>query len=154
MQYKPPGKYFEEFNVGDEYATVSRTVTEADIVNFAGVSADFNQLHTDIEFASRTPFGKRIAHGLLGLAFVSGCVGRSGLIEGTTFAFLEISSWKFLAPNFIDDTVTVLVQVADKKETKKSDRGVVVFDIRLVNQRNEITQQGQWTIMMLRKKTV
>lgn len=153
MQYRPPGKYFEEFNVGDEYATVSRTVTEADIANFAGVSADFNQLHTDIEFASKTPFGKRIAHGLLGLAFVSGCVGRSGLIEGTTFAFLEISSWKFLAPNFIDDTVSVFVTVADKKETKKGDRGVVVFDIRLVNQRNEITQQGLWTIMMLRKKT-
>ncbi len=154
MQYRPPGKYFEEFNVGDEYATVSRTVTEADIVNFAGVSADFNQLHTDIEFASKTPFKKRIAHGLLGLAFVSGCVGRSGLIEGTTFAFLEISSWKFLAPNFIDDTVTVFVKVADKKETKKSDRGVVVFDLRLVNQRNEVAQQGLWTIMMLRKKTV
>lgn len=152
MKYRPPGKYFEEFSVGDEFATVSRTVTEADIVNFAGVSADFNQLHTDIEFAGKTPFGRRIAHGLLGLAFVSGCVGRSGLIEGTTFAFLEIASWKFLAPNFIGDTVTVYIKVADKKETKKGDRGVVVFDIRLINQRNEVTQQGQWTIMMLRKK--
>jgi acyl dehydratase len=152
MKYRPPGKYFEEFSVGDEFATVSRTVTEADIVNFAGVSADFNQLHTDIEFAGKTPFGQRIAHGLLGLAFVSGCVGRSGLIEGTTFAFLEIASWKFLAPNFIGDTITVNIKVADKKETKKSDRGVAVFDIRLINQRNEVTQQGQWTIMMLRKK--
>lgn len=152
MSYRPPGKYFEELHVGDEYTTVSRTVTEADITNFSGVSADFNQLHTDIEFSKKTPFGQRIAHGLLGLAFASGCIGRSGLIEGTTFAFLEISSWKFLAPNFIGDTVTVLVKVADKKETKKNDRGVVIFDIRLVNQRNETTQQGLWSIMMLRKK--
>jgi len=152
MPYRPPGRYFEEFNVGDEYETVSRTMIEADVTNFAGVSADFNQLHTDTQFAGKTAFGQRIAHGLLGLAFVSGCIGRSGLIEGTTFAFLEISSWKFLAPNFIGDTVMVLVKISDKKETKKSDRGVVVFDIRLVNQRNEITQQGLWSVMMLRKK--
>ena len=152
MSYRPPGRYFEEFEVGDEYETVSRTITEGDITNFAGVSADFNQLHTDAEFARKTPFGQRIAHGLLGLTFISGCIGRSGLIEGTTFAFLEIASWKFLAPNFIGDTVKVFAKVADKKETKKNDRGVVIFGIRLVNQRNEITQQGLWSIMILRKK--
>jgi len=152
MAYRPPGRYFEEFEVGDEYETVSRTITETDITNFAGVSADFNQLHTDVEFAKKTPFKQRIAHGLLGVAFVSGLIGRSGLIEGTTFAFLEITSWRFLGPNFIGDTVTTKVKVISKKETKKEDRGVVTFEISLVNQRNEVTQQGLWTVMMIRKK--
>jgi len=152
MAHKPLGRYFEEFDVGEEFTSLSRTITEADITNFCGVSADFNPLHTDIEFAKKTPFGQRIAHGLLGLAFVSGGIARLGLIEGTTFAFLEICSWKYLAPNFIGDTVTVKVKVVSKKETKKVDRGIVVFDIDLINQRSEITQSGQWAIMMLRKQ--
>ena len=152
MIYRQPGKYYEEFNIGDEYVSMGRSVTEADITNFAGVSGNFDQSHTDIEYAKNTPFGERIAHGLIGLAFISGLLQRTGLIEGTVFTFLEISSWKFLAPARIGDTLSVRIEISGKRETKKDDRGIVVLDMNLINQRNEIIQHGEWKIMMLRKK--
>ncbi len=151
MNYKPPGKYFDEFNIGDEYVTMGRTITEADITNFAGLSGNYDQLHTDIEFAKRGHFKERIAHGLIGLSFISGLIQRIGLIEGTVFAFLEIASWKYLAPLKIGDTVSVHIKISDKKEVKNN-RGIVDFELRLINQRDEITQSGIWRIMMLGRK--
>ena len=61
-QYKPRGFYFEDFEVGQKSDTVGRTITEADIVAFAGLSGDYNQIHTDVQFAENTPYGQRIAH--------------------------------------------------------------------------------------------
>ena len=86
------GMYFEEFEIGSEVFSPGRTISEADIVNFAGLSGDYNQLHTDAEFAKGTPFGKRIAHGLLVLSIASGLAARLGFIEGTALAFREQSS--------------------------------------------------------------
>lgn len=146
-----PGKYFDELEIGDEFLTVSRTVTEADIVNFCGVSGDFNQLHTDIEFASRTPFGQRIAHGMCGMAIASGCVNRSGLIEGTTVAFARIKEWSFRKPLFINDTIYVKVLVKEKQETRKSDRGLASLWLEVINQRGEVVMEGQWDILMATK---
>src|SRR3954447_1047320 len=98
------GLYFEEFVVGDEAATPSRTITETDIVQFAGLSSDWNPLHTDAEFAAATPFGQRIAHGLLGLSIASGLMARLGHIDGTAIAFRGIEEWKFSKPIYIGDT--------------------------------------------------
>ena len=131
--------------------TVSRTVTEADRANFCGVSGDFNQLHTDIEFAAQTPFGQRIAHGMCGLAIASGCLNRSGLIEGTTVAFKIIKEWSFRSPIFINDTIYVKVKVKDKRESAKEDRGLVSFWLSVMNQREEMVMEGQWDIYMSRK---
>lgn len=149
-----PGKYFDDLEIGDEFLTVSRTVTEADIVNFCGVSGDFNQLHTDIEFASRSAFGQRIAHGMCGMAIASGCLNRSGLIEGTTVAFTRIKEWNFRKPLFINDTVYVRVVVKDKEESKKIDRGLISLWLEVVNQRDEVVMEGQWEILMVRKPLV
>ena len=146
-----PGKYFDDLAIGDEFLTVSRTVTEADIVNFCGVSGDFNQLHTDIEFASKTPFGQRIAHGMCGMTIASGCLNRSGLIEGTTIAFKGIKEWGFKRPIFINDTVYVKIKVKDKQESKKPDRGLISFWMSVINQREEIVMEGQWDVLMSRK---
>jgi len=146
-----PGKYFEEFEIGDEFYTVSRTVTEADIVNFCGVSGDFNQLHTDIEFAAKTAFGQRIAHGMCGLAIASGCINRSGLIEGTTVAFKGIKEWSFKNPIFINDTIYVKIKVKDKQERKKPDRGLISFWLSVINQREEVVMEGQWDVLICRK---
>ncbi|MFH0959739.1 MAG: MaoC/PaaZ C-terminal domain-containing protein [Pseudomonadota bacterium] len=145
-----PGKFFDQIEIGDKFSTVSRTVTEADIVNFCGVSGDFNQLHTDIEFAERTAFGQRVAHGMCGMAIASGCVNRSGLIEGTTVAFIGIQDWSFRKPIFINDTVLVEISVKDKKETQKTDRGFVSFWLKVINQREEVVMEGQWDILMAR----
>jgi len=146
-----PGKYFGDLNIGDEFLTVSRTVTETDIVNFCGISGDFNQLHTDVEFAAESPFGQRIAHGMCGMAIVSGCLNRSGIIEGTTVAFKGIKEWSFKSPIFINDTVYVKIKVIAKLEGKKPDRGLISFWLSLMNQRREVVMEGQWDILMSRR---
>lgn len=146
-----PGKHFDELELGDEFITVSRSVTEADIVNFCGVSGDFNQLHSDIEFARNSPFGQRIAHGMCGLAIASGCLNRSGLIEGTTVAFKAIREWHFKRPIYIGDTIYVNVRVKEKTDTGKSDRGLISFWLTVINQRDEVVMEGQWDVLMTRK---
>ncbi|HEY3313757.1 MAG TPA: MaoC/PaaZ C-terminal domain-containing protein, partial [Bacillota bacterium] len=120
------GKYFEDFEVGEEQVTPARTITETDVVNFAALSGDYNPLHTDEEFMRQSQFGRRIAHGLLVLAVSHGLVFRLGLLEGTVIAFLGIESLEFKAPTFFGDTIHVVVKVIDKRESKsKPDRGVV-----------------------------
>ena len=89
MSYKPRGLTFEQFNIGDAYVCQGRTVTEADVVNFAGISGDYNPLHTNEEYGKTTPFGGRIAHGVLALAIATGQINQTGLFEGTTLALLQ-----------------------------------------------------------------
>jgi len=144
------GLYFEEFEVGAAYTSPGRTVTEADVVAFAALSGDYNQLHTDAEFAKSTFFGARIAHGLLGLSIASGLGSRMGFLEGTALAFLSLT-WKFSKPIFIGDTIALQAKVA-KKRAVSGEAGIVVFDCALLNQRDEVTQQGEWTVMVKRKE--
>lgn len=141
------GLYFEEFEVGYEVVSPGRTVTEADIVNFAGLSGDFNQLHTDAEFAAQTPFGGRIAHGILGLAIGTGLAARLGFIEGTAEAFMGLD-WKFRAPIMIGDTVHLRAKVARTRAVPRLGGGIVVFDVVLLNQNGETVQKGQWTALI------
>ena len=101
------GKYFDEFEVGMNFVSPGRTVTESDIVSFAGLSGDYTQIHTDAEFSKTTPVGQRVAHGLLGLSIASGLAVRTGVLEGTVIAFREIVEWKFVKTIFIGDTVRV-----------------------------------------------
>ncbi len=98
MSPLPPavrGMYFEEFQVGQRIISRGRTVTESDIVTFAGLSGDYTQIHTDTEFSKNTPYGQRIAHGLLGLSIASGLAMQTGVLEGTVLFFREIVEWKF-----------------------------------------------------------
>jgi acyl dehydratase len=142
-------RYFEEIEVGEEYVSPGRTVTEADIVIFAGLSGDYNVLHTDAEFMKSSIFGERIAHGLLGLAIQSGLLTR-GMRPYATIAFLGLR-WKFKAPIKIGDTITVRASVISKKETAKPDRGVVILQRRVINQRGEVVQEGETDIMVARR---
>ncbi|MFN2196995.1 MAG: MaoC/PaaZ C-terminal domain-containing protein, partial [Anaerolineales bacterium] len=102
---RPRGKYFEEFEVGQRIVTAGRTVTEADVVTFAGLSGDFNQMHVDAEYSAKSMFGQRVAHGLLGLSIASGLAVQTGVLEGTILAFREITEWKFSRPIFLGDTI-------------------------------------------------
>jgi len=147
--------YFEDLEVGSVFSSPARTVTETDIVIFAGLSADYNALHTDAEYSKNTVFGERIAHGLLGLIIASGLFTRTDLNMGlneTVIALLGINSWKFTAPIKIGDTVHLETEIAGKKETSKPDRGVVVFKRRLINQRGEVVQEGEVPLMIKRKQ--
>jgi len=141
------GHYFEEFEIGDTVESASRTITETDIVLFAGLSGDYNQLHTDAEFAKTTPFGERIAHGLLGLSVASGLAQRLGFIEGTAQAFRELS-WKFRSPILIGDTIRARFKVREKKELRRVGGGMVMFDAAVLNQRDEVVQKGIWKVVI------
>ena len=145
-------RYYEDFHTGQEFITRSRTVTEADIVNFAALSSDTNPLHTDREFAAGTIFGERIAHGLLGIVIHSGLSQMLGIMEGTLLAFLGMT-WEFLGPIFIGDTIHVIQRVKEMRETSKPDRGLITFEKELVNQRGEIVQKGTTTVLMAKKET-
>lgn len=143
-------KYFDEFRVGDEYTTQSRTVTEADIVNFSGLSWDHAAMHMDHEYASKQLFGQRIAHGMLVMTMFSGFKINTGLFDGTTLAFLGMSV-KFPKPTFIGDTITGKIRIAETKLTSSGDRGVVTSAFQVVNQRGEVVVEGEESLMMLCK---
>jgi len=142
--------YFEEFNEGEVFKTRARTITEADVIAFTGLSWDTNPLHTDAEYASKTIFGERIAHGALIFAIHTGLSAALGHLSTTVIAFLGMT-WNFLEPVKIGDTVLVEQVVKEKKEVKKKDRGIVIFDTRVVNQKGAVVQQGDKTVMVKRK---
>lgn len=142
--------YYEDCNVGDSHVTPARTVTEADVVMFAGLSGDYNPLHTDAEFGKGTIFKERIAHGLLGLAITAGLKARLGLFDGSVVAFLGLT-WEFKKPIFFGDTIHARFTIAEKRETKQPDRGIIVQDVQVLNQRGEVVQAGRHTVMIKRR---
>ena len=141
------GRYFEELVVGDVVESPSRTITEADIVAFAGISGDHNPLHTDAEYAQTTFFGQRVAHGLLGLSAASGLAWQTGLMEGTAEALVEVD-WKLRSPILIGDTIRLRAQVSRKREMQRMGGGFVVFQVTLLNQRDKVVQKGTWTVLI------
>lgn len=145
------GLYFSEFSEGLEIETPARTMTESDIVQFAGLSGDYNPLHTDAEFAKETPYGERIAHGLLGLSMASGLAARAGFIEGTAQAFIGVD-WKFKAPIHIGDTIRLHVTVKRTRAVPSMGGGMVVFALEVLNQEDETTQEGEWTLLIKEKE--
>ena len=148
-------KYFEDLKLGDQDQTVGRTITEADIVNFAGLSGDFNPIHMDQAFAEKTFFKKRIAHGILVFSVASGLFTQSEMntfMKKSVIALMEIK-WKFLKPVFIGDTIHLEVEIIEKKETSKPDRGIVILKRTVVNQKGDAVQEGD-IIMMIRRRPI
>ena len=143
-------RYFDDIQVGEEYESPGRTVTETDIVLFAGLSGDYNVLHTDAEFMKKSIFGERIAHGLLGLTIQSGLFYRTGRVFAT-LAFVGLK-WKFKGPIKIGDTIRLRAKVTAKKETSKPDRGVITVERTVVNQRGEVVQEGETDLMVERRR--
>ncbi len=147
------GMYFEEFQLGQKIITAARTVTETDVVNFAGLSGDSNQIHTDAEFSKSTPFGQRVAHGLLCLSIASGLAMRTGVLEGTVLAFREINEWKFIKPIFIGDTIHAELDVTETKTLPRLNAGSVTITIHVKNQRDEVVMRGSWVALVVSKTT-
>ncbi|UCF73195.1 MAG: dehydratase [Deltaproteobacteria bacterium] len=148
------GKFFDEWVLGEEYMTPSRTMTETDVVMFAAMTGDYNELHTSEEFMKSSQFGKRIVHGLLGLAVSHGLLFRTGLLEGTAIAFLGVESWKFEAPVFFGDTIRIKVKVVEKRPSKsKPDRGIVKLFLEVIKQDDTVVQSGFKTLMIRRTPT-
>jgi acyl dehydratase len=141
------GLYFEEFVIGDKATSMTRTITESDIVAFAGISGDYNELHTSATYGATTMFGKRIAHGLLGLSIASGLAFQMGFMVGTVDAFRSLE-WEFTAPIFIGDTIHLEAEVAESKAFPRLGNGRIVFKVTLVNQDGKMVQRGTWSLLV------
>jgi acyl dehydratase len=142
------GLFFEDFQPGQKVTSAGRTVTEHDVVTFAGLSGDFNQIHTDAEFAKSTPFGQRIAHGILGLAIASGLAVQTGILGANVIAFREIGEWKFVKPVFFGDTIHVEMEVTETKPFPRLVGGSVTLGVKVNNQANETAMKGVWTVLV------
>lgn len=145
------GLYFEEFEIGHEIFSASRTVTEADIVEFAGLTGDWTSIHTDAVFAAAHSLGQRVAHGLLGLSIAVALATRTGFIEGTVLAFREIIDWKFRLPIYLGDTISMRAKVIAVKSVRQLGGGLVHFKVDLINQDDKLVQQGKWAILVMNK---
>lgn len=142
--------YWDDLDVGHVFHSPARTITEADIVNFACLSGDFNGLHVDALYAAQSPFGQRIAHGLLVVSIMSGLTTRMLLnqyMEKSVMGLLDIQC-RFLRPSFIGDTIRVRVEVIEKKRSSKPGRGVVTFHRQAINQRDEVAVEGKWKLLL------
>jgi acyl dehydratase len=146
------GYWFEEFELNKEMLSPGRTIAESDLMGFAGLTGDYSQVHTDEEFCKRTEFGTRIAHGLLGLAVAQGLMWRTNYTQGTGVASIGWEKWAFKKPIKIGDTVRARWRVTEKRESKsKPNMGIITEFVELVNQRGEVTQQGEH-ITLIRKR--
>jgi 3-hydroxybutyryl-CoA dehydratase len=142
------GLYFEEFSIGQKIVTAGRTVTESDVVAFAGVSGDYNQIHVDAQYAEKGPFGQRVAHGLLVLSIVSGLAVQTGVMERTVIAFREIAEWKFSKPVFLGDTVHGVMEVTGLKPFPRLGGGSVEITFTVRNQKDEAVMTGKWVVII------
>jgi acyl dehydratase len=145
---------YDDLRVGDRWVSPVRVVTEDDVAQFAELTGDHDRLHTDKEFASDTPFGQPIAHGMLGLSLVAGLSSTSPAMD--TVAFVGVINWSFLLPVFFGDRVHVVTEVVELQPYGRK-RGKVVWKRSLVNQDGRVTQEGHLeTIVSCRvaKRTV
>ena len=140
-------KYGDDFNVGDVYTTPSITVTETHVVNWACLTMDFYPLHMDKEYAAKTQFGQRLAHGPLIFGMAVGLVSIAGFAGDSAVAWLGVDNLKMLAPVFIGDTITVIVEVIDRKPTSKPDKGVQTWRYSVKNQRGETVMVFDYKLM-------
>ncbi|MGZ8266169.1 MAG: MaoC/PaaZ C-terminal domain-containing protein [Burkholderiales bacterium] len=145
------GMYWEEWEIGAEFESPARTVTEADIVQFAGLSGDYNPLHINEEYCKTTIFGTRIAHGPLVYAIAAGLIFQLHLYDDTLIAFLGFEDLRFTKPVKPGDTIHARVKVLEKHETSKPDRGVMKRELQVINQRGEVVQEARQAFLLKRK---
>jgi acyl dehydratase len=146
--------YLEDLTAGAVYSSPARTITETDLVNFAGLSGDYNRIHTDAEYSRSTEFGQRVVHGLLGMAVVTGLLHRTGLFDGSVVAMLGIREWRFVAPLFVGDTVHARMRIVSVRPLDDGLRGVVCRWFQLINQRGTVVQEGEMNAMVMSRASL
>ena len=145
------GLFWEEWIVGSEYKTAARTITEADIVIYAGLSGDYNPLHVDEEYCKTTQHGGRIAHGPLVYAIAAGLLFQLHLYDDTAIAFLGFENLRFTKTVKPGDTIHAKIKVLEKSETSKQDRGVIKRLLQVINQHGDVVQEGLQAFLIKRK---
>ncbi|MFM2309795.1 MAG: hypothetical protein RLY87_1917 [Chloroflexota bacterium] len=146
----PTYQCYEDYTIGTTFITPARTIGETEVSMFAMLTGDFNRLHTDAEYMKESVFGERIAHGLLGLSIVNGLKYRTDMDPDAIIAFLGLQ-WAFSAPIRFNDTIHANITVVSMRETKNPDRGIITFAIEVRNQRTELVQKGEMTMMVKRR---
>jgi 3-hydroxybutyryl-CoA dehydratase len=146
-------KYFEDFQVGQEWTSPTRTITEADVTAFAMLSGDWDEIHTSEDFARKeSAYKTRIAHGMLGLAIVEGLKKRIPAFADTRYIASLEWNWKFTGPILIGDTVHVKIRINNMRESKsKTERGIIWEGGQMINQRGEVVQEGVHSLMIWRR---
>lgn len=147
MAFQPRGRHFEEFEIGEGLVTAERTITEADIVRFAGLSGDFNLIHVSKPYAEQDTFGQRVAHGMLVQSIATGLAVQSGFMEGTVLAFRELVC-KFSLPVFIGDTIHVRLGITGKKALPRLGGGQIEMKVTVLNQDGKAVQRGSWVMLV------
>ena len=147
---RKPGYTYDDLHVGMSFRSPGRTITEADIVAFAGLTGDYSELHTSEVYARGSQFGRRVAHGMLGLAYAHGLMWpRTGELRETAIAVLGISDWRFVGPIFVGDTIFVDYRIAELRDSKsKPTQAVATFDVELVNQDGAVVQRGRKALLL------
>lgn len=144
------GYRYEDLFVGMEFRSPGRTITDADLIGFAGLTGDFSELHTSDVYAANSQFGRRVAHGMLGLAYAHGLMwARTGELRETAIAFLGISDWRFLEPIFIGDTLFVNYQICELRDSKsRPSQAIATFDVSVVDHNDRVLQQGRKALLV------
>ncbi|WP_102958204.1 MaoC/PaaZ C-terminal domain-containing protein [Mangrovicella endophytica] len=141
---------FEDLHVGMRFRSPGRTVGEADVMAFAGLTGDFSELHTSDVYAASSQFGRRVAHGMLGLSYAHGLMwARTGELREIAIAFLGIGDWRFVGPIFIGDTIFVNYVIAEIRDSRsKPNQAIATFDVEVVNQSGDILQKGRKSLLL------
>ncbi len=142
-------RFFDQIEVGETHETTGITITDWHVMNFAAVSMDYFELHTNEEYAKRTDFGRRVAHGLMGLAIADGLKHRSSFqVEAIASLHWE---WDFVAPIYVGDTIRARLRVTEMRPSKsRPDRGIAAVEYEVLNQRDEVVQKGLNRMMVKR----
>jgi acyl dehydratase len=144
------GYRYADLHVGMAFRSPGRTITDADLVGFAGLTGDYSELHTSEVYAKNSQFGRRVAHGLLGLAYAHGLMwARTGELRETAVAFLGINEWKFLGPIFVGDTIFVNYKISELRDSKsRPTQAIAVFDVSVVDQNDRMVQRGSKALLL------
>lgn len=151
MDQKPRlGYRYEDLHEGMRFRSPGRTITDADLIAFAGLTGDFSELHTSDVYARASQFGRRVAHGMLGLAYAHGLMwARTGELRETAIAFLGIGDWKFVGPIFVGDTIFVNYVLAELRDSRsRPTQAIASFDVELVNQDGAVLQRGRKALLV------
>ena len=144
------GYTYADLHVGMSFRSPGRTITDADLVAFAGLTGDYSELHTSDIYAKSSEFGRRVAHGMLGLAYAHGLMwARTGDLRETAIAFLGIDDWRFLQPIFVGDTIFVNYRIAELRDSKsRPTQAIATFDVEVVDQDNRVLQRGRKALLV------
>jgi len=144
------GYRYADLHVGLAFRSPGRTIGEADLMAFAGLTGDFSELHTSEVYGKASQFGRRVAHGMLGLAYAHGLMwARTGELRSTAVAFLGISEWQFVEPIFIGDTIFVNYVISELRDSRsRPTQAIATFDVSIVDQDDRVVQRGKKALLV------